>query len=325
MLTFLDQATSRGDGTRVPNENYARELMELHTVGVDAGYTEDDVKAVASLLTGWTLTDMNRGTFVFKDAWHNPKLMPPTRTVLGFSRGSLTGQAAGEAFLRHLAHHPSTANRLALRLATRFIGNHITRTDPVVAATASTYLSSGTAILPTLSTLLSSTAFAASADRRVRRPIELYAAAVRAVVNTPMSLTKPDDLIWNLNSLVGGLDGMPHWWPSPNGYPDADAKWISVGPLIARWNLATQVGYNGVPGHAMDWTTINTWTSKTTIGDWFDAAASRLGITVDAASRTTMLSECGRKPTDTIKVANDRWVFPKILTFLLQAPEFQTR
>ncbi len=124
MLHFLDQASSRADGGRTPNENFGRELMELHSVGSDGGYSEDDVKAVAHLLTGWSVTDVTGG-FTFRTSWHDPGPMTESREVLGWSRGALAGEQAGRAFIEHLARHPVTARRICHKLARRLIGEHV--------------------------------------------------------------------------------------------------------------------------------------------------------------------------------------------------------
>jgi hypothetical protein len=326
MLTYLDQASSRADHGRVPNENYARELMELHTVGVDGGYTDDDVKAVAHLLSGRTLTDISTGIFTFNPAWHQPgPFTSPTFSVLGWSRGTLTGQAASDAFIDHLAHHPRTARRLAHKLAVRFIGEHIGPDDAVVTDAANAYLANDTAIVAVLRSLLSSSEFAASADRRIRRPIELYAAAIRATVDAPWNPSNPDDTKWNLNWIVSPLGGMPHQWPTPDGYPDHDVHWVSVGALIGRWNLATQVASGGVPGFTIDWSTINRWSTGTTVGAWLTAASQRLGVPLDAVTRARLLAAVSRTETQVLRPTNDRWIFPLLLALLMQQPQFETR
>ena len=106
MLRYLDQASSRADGGRLPNENYAREVMELHTVGVGGGYDEADIKEVAYLLTGWTPDRPDAGTFTFRSSWHNMGPLATGGDVLGWRPDGLTGLAAGESFLVHLARHP---------------------------------------------------------------------------------------------------------------------------------------------------------------------------------------------------------------------------
>ena len=181
MLLYLDQALSRADGGRLPIENYAREMLELHTVGVDGGYDEADVKEVAYLLSGWGVTNRNEGGFTFRPAWHNMGPLATGGDVLGWRPNGLTGVAAGESLLVYLARHPKTATRLAHKLAVRFIGEHIQPGDAVVTAAAQAYSANDTAIAPMVRSLLLSSEFRASAARRIRRPIEYFAGILRGM------------------------------------------------------------------------------------------------------------------------------------------------
>ena len=329
MLNYLDQASSRADGGRVPNENYARELMELHTVGVDGGYSEADVVAVSHLFSGWTLTNVWSGTFAFHPARH--RLGPfaePSTSVLGWTRGSLTGIAAGESFLRHLARHPVTAQRIAHKLCVRFIGEHIGRNDSVVLNARDVYLANDTGIAPTLRSILTSGEFASSADKKIRRPLELLAAGLRATSDAPFNAVTAEDTKWNFHGILTALNAMPHHWPTPDGYPDKDAAWVSVGSMISRWNLATFMGNGNIPGFVRDWSTIPAWatgpTPGSTVGEWLDGAAQRLGVPLDAAGKARMLSSVGRVASTPINANGNRWIAPKLLGQLMQQPQFQT-
>ena len=333
MLNYLDQSTSRADRGRVPNENYARELMELHTVGVNGGYSEADVVAVSYLFSGWTLTDKWSGTFAFNSARHalGPFASGST-TVLGWSRGSLTGQAAGESFLNHLARHRVTAQRLAHKLCVRFIGEHIALNDRVVLAARDAYLTNDTAIAPTLRTILTSEEFARSADAKIRRPLELLAVGLRATGDAPFNRQTAEDTKWNFHGILTALSAMPHHWPTPDGYPDKDAAWVSVGSMISRWNLATYLGNGNIPGFVRDWNSLPAWvagptggsTTGSTVGEWLDAAAQRLGVPLDAAGKQRMLVSVGRVASTPITANGNRWVAPKLLGQLMQQPQFQT-
>jgi uncharacterized protein (DUF1800 family) len=325
MLNYLDQASSRADGGRVPNENYARELMELHTVGVDGGYSEADVVAVSYLFSGWTVTDTWNGTFTFQPARHTlGPFAQPSTSVLDWTRGALTGIAAGESFLRHLARHPVTAQRIAHKLCVRFIGEHIGRNDSVVLNARDVYLANDTAIAPTLRSVLTSGEFASSADRKIRRPLELLAAGIRATSEAPFNAETAEDTKWNFHGFLTALNAMPHHWPTPDGYPDKDAAWVSVGSMISRWNLATFLGNGNIPGFVRDWSTIPTWGAGPTVGEWFDGAAQRLGVPLDAVSRTRMLISVGRVASTPITANGNRWIAPKLLGQLMQQPQFQT-
>ena len=329
MMNYLNQASSRADGGNVPIENFAREIMELHTVGVDGGYDEDDVKSVAYLLSGWTrqLVDWQWiGPFQFVGALHSlGPFQDPGHSVLGWSRGTLTGEAAGVSFIEHLARHPTTARRLAHKLAVRFIGDHVQRDDAVVDAAAQVYLTSGTSIRATLRSLLTSDEFAASANRRIRRPLELFASMVRAVANPTWNGAAVREARWGLVGATDGLNQVPHWWPDPDGYPDRDANWVSVGSMIGRWNMATWVIHGGSNLFTTDWAGVRNWTTGTTIGEWFAAACTRLGVTVPAAARDRMLDQLYRTVDSPLTQTGNRWAMERLLVQLLQAPDYQTR
>lgn len=325
MLNYLDQESSRADGQRVPNENYARELMELHTVGVNGGYSEADVVAVSYLFSGWTLSNKWTGTFAFDSGRHalGPFTSSAT-TVLGWSRGSLTGVAAGESFIRHLARHSVTAQRLAHKLCVRFIGEHVGLNDAVVRAARDVYVANDTQIVPTLRSILTSAEFANSADKKIRRPLELLTAGLRATCDAPFNSSTAENTKWNFYAILTALSAMPHHWPTPDGYPDKDAAWVSVGSMISRWNLATLLGAGNIPGFNRDWSMLPNWTSGLTVGDWLEGAAQRVGVALDPAVKARMLSSVGRVDSTPITAAGNRWVAPKLLGQLMQQPQFQT-
>ncbi len=183
MLVSLDNASSRADGGRTPNENYARELLELQTVGlapgVDPAYDEDDVKAIAHVLSGWSI-DRRTGGFEFRDEHHD--LGPAADAdVLGF-RPSDTGERDGEDLLRHLAAHPSTARFVCWKLARRFVADEVTPDDPIVEVLADVYSRAETAIGPVLRELGSSTELRSSAGSKLRRPLDLISAMLRTSI-----------------------------------------------------------------------------------------------------------------------------------------------
>jgi uncharacterized protein (DUF1800 family) len=323
MLTYLDQASSRADGGRLPNENYAREVMELHTVGVGGGYDEADIKEVAYLLTGWSLTSASGGTFTFRSAWHDMGPLASGGDVLGWSPGSLTGQAAGESFLTHLARHPKTANRLAWKMAVRFIGEHVKPTDPVVTTAAQTYLANDTAIAPMARSILTSSEFRASAGRKARRPFEYMAACMRAM-RLQFDPLKATNLMWAVNSQLSLLGQYPYSWPAPNGYPDSNAKWLSTGAMVSRWNLAsyTAVGF-WFGGPTFDITRIIGPTPPATVGEAVDRIGSALLCTpLSSADRAAILSAVGLADSAPWR----SWYNQRgLLAYVLQSPANQVR
>ena len=241
MLTFLDQASSRADGGNVPNENYAREVMELHTVGVDGGYDESDVKELAHVLSGWSIERQTR-TFVFRNAWHDLGSLATDGDILGWRPDTAQqGEQAGIAVLQHLATRPATAHRLAHRFARSFVSDTVSPGDPLVAEAAEVYLDHDTAIGPLVVHLLTSDRFEETATLMLRPPLDLVAHTLRVAGGVPA----PEDLDVTLRSLVGlmyVLGQFPYGWPAPNGYPSGSAAWSGAGAMIGRWNAMVTLG-----------------------------------------------------------------------------------
>ena len=240
MLFYLDNFFNQAVA---PNENYARELMELHTLGVDGGYTETDVKEVARCFTGWTFRFPGDpggpyGEFVFVDAIHDNG----AKTVLGIPI-TAGGQGDGEAVLDILAAHPSTAVFIATKLCRRFISDSPAQAD--IDAVAAAFSASDGDIETTLRALFASDGFGDSADLKFTRPSEHLAALVRALA--PDTDFPPDDgEFWFFaQSIMGQL---PFYWPTPDGYPDEQSYWASTGGLLNRWRLSFLSFAGLIPG-----------------------------------------------------------------------------
>ena len=323
MLLYLDQALSRADGGRLPIENYAREMLELHTVGVDGGYDEADVKEVAYLLSGWGIVNRNDGGFQFRPQWHNMGPLATGGDVLGWRPNGLTGVAAGESLLVYLARHQKTATRLAHKLAVRFIGEHIQPSDAVVTAAAQAYTANDTAIAPMVRSLLLSSEFRASSGRKMRRPIEYFAGILRAV-QLQWEPTRATNFTSALMGQLGLLGQVPLAWETPDGYPDFDARWTTAGAMVARWNLAT-LGSNGfgAPSPQFDANRIFGTQTPTTVGEALDRAAiAILGEPLDPTARSAILSASGQTSATAWKsTSNARAVF----AYVLQTPQNQMR
>jgi uncharacterized protein (DUF1800 family) len=207
---------------------------------VRGGYTERDVQQSALILTGLSV-DWRTGAFTYRPADHH---VGPVR-VMGFrhANASADGRAVVDAYLRYLAAHPATGQRIARRLAVRFA-----RDDPpkaLVDRLARIYLAKGTAIAPMLVHLFSSKEFAAAADAKVRTPYESLLASVRALgLGPPSSGIEPvRGLYWALAS----VGQQPFAWPQPDGYPDVAAAWQSAAGAVARWNLNSSLASNWWP------------------------------------------------------------------------------
>ena len=269
MLFYLDQWLS--DGTN-PNENYAREILELHTLGVDGGYTERDMSQAALALTGWTV-DTGRGTFLYRPESH---YVGPLR-VLGWRSANATpegGEAVGGSLLDYLARHPSTARHLATKLCRRFVSDRPPAS--LVASTAKVYLASDTAIAPVLRHIFRSGAFTSSFGAKYRRPMELVGTAVRALGIEPdaeLAVDKGRSLLTYLDT----LGQAPFNWPPPDGYPDVAEDWLSTAANLARWNFLQRLTRNQVGGLAsIDYTALVGAPAPTTAGDLVDRLVERL-------------------------------------------------
>lgn len=226
MLAYLDNTSSSAGA---PNENYARELLELHTVGVEAGFSESDVKNAARLLTGLCIGG-NGGT-AFDAGRHDGR----GGAVFGFTWGDHPreqGMVHIENYLRWLAVHPLTAARVSRRIATRFVSD-----DPpasLVEAMAMTWRSTGGQIVPVLRTMFGAPEFWASAGQKVRTPQEDFVASLRTLGTgmEPGGTVGITKLFWH--ALDSGH--APMAWGPPNGYPDVAAAWQSATGTLLRWN-----------------------------------------------------------------------------------------
>jgi hypothetical protein len=231
MLFYLDNFYNIASA---PNENYARELMELHTLGVDGGFTETDVKEVARCFTGWSLhfpDDITGayGTFVYVDAIHDDD----AKVVLQNTIAAGGGQLDGEQVLDILAAHPSTAQFIATKLCRRFISD--APEQGTIDAVADAFTQSSGDIKITLRALFASDAFRTSADQKFTRPSEYLAGLVRALAPDTRYPTDNGQLFFFAQSILGQL---PFYWPTPDGYPDEQSYWASTGGMLNRWRLS---------------------------------------------------------------------------------------
>lgn len=226
MLSYLDNASS---DKHAPNENYARELLELHTVGVGAGYTETMVKSAARLLTGMSV-DWETGRYLYDTSKH---ATGPVR-VLGFTdhNRSTYGEKVAVRYLRYLAKHPATARRIARKLAVRFVSDQ--PSAALVTRLAKVYLAHDTEIAPVLRALFHSREFAGSKGDKLKRPFEDLVSTVRALGIRPPA--KGTEGMRQLYWMSGDLGHPPLGWHPPDGYPDVAAAWQSAGGTLSRWN-----------------------------------------------------------------------------------------
>ena len=319
MLTYLD---NRSSSKAHPNENYARELLELHTVGMI--YTEADVRAAARLLTG--LTVGTAGTYTYNAARHATGAV----TVLGFSHPNTTadgGEAAALALLDYLATHPATAERIATKLCLRFVADEAPAT--LVAKLAKIYLDNGTAIAPVLKALFTSSEFAASIAQKVRTPLEDLTAAVRALgLGIEKSGTKALDALYHHLVKAGNA---PLRWGPPNGFPDVAAAWASPSAFLLRCNIHLNLAAGWYPQQLTrpaDLLKALVPVLPATYGGLVDALARRLiGSPLPSAGVAAVLSVAGKAPTSPL-MSSDRQLagsLPYLIALVLDSPSFQLR
>jgi hypothetical protein len=238
MLLYLDNSKSL---KWYPNENYAREIMELHTVGV-GHYTEDDVKAVARCLTGWTYvlqpTSRNWGNFAFHHNGHDTD----EKVVLGTVIPAGGGVEDGERVLDILAAHPNTARRISEKLCRRFIGD--VPPTSIIDAAARTFIDTDGDIRAVLRTILFSDEFW-QAPPKFKRPFE-YTVSLLRQIGADMTSPVRDPLFGYLQR----MGHLPFNWVFPDGYPDVESRWM--GSLLDRWSLAIEAVQGTLPGVRVD-------------------------------------------------------------------------
>ena len=224
------------------NENYARELMELHTLGVDGGYTQKDVQEVARCFSGWTIQKPNEeGLFLYRPGLHDNG----EKIVLGRKIPAGGGMADGERVLDILATQPATAHFIATKLARRFISD-----DPppsVIDRAAAVFLKTDGSIRETLRAIVTAPEFFSPATYRakVRSPFEYVAAAMRAL-NAETDGDRPVlDAIGRMGQPVFGRI-------TPDGYADRADQWLSSGAMVARFNFANALATNRMKGTSID-------------------------------------------------------------------------
>jgi len=296
--TLADLPAAAQNRRRGLNENYARELMELHTLGVDGGYTQKDVQEVARAFTGWTIANPRQGgSFRFEPRMHDDG----EKNVLGHKIKAGGGMKDGDQVLDLLAKHPSTARFIATKLARRFVAD-----DPpkeLVERAAKRFRDTNGDIREVVRTIVTSPEFfAAEAYRaKVKTPLEFVVSAVRAT-GTETSNAQP--LVMAIRNL-----GMPlYGCQPPTGYSDKAEAWVNSGALLNRMNFAVSLtasrqqrgGARSLQGRAIDSTT----------------------ITSDALVASALAGELSEPTAATVAQATNP---SQALALVLGSPEFQRR
>ncbi len=233
MLYYLDNYSNVVTG---PNENYARELLELHTIGLGGGFTEADVREVARAFTGWTFGQRGgaaQGEFGFTTSAHDFN----SKRIFGVDFAAGQGLEDGDQVLDLLASNFNTAKFIATKLCKRFISD----APPISAidAVAATYVLTGGDIKAMLRTLFKSNEFSASGDQKLKRPTEYFAGVLRVT-----GVTTTNNWLRILATELNNAGHLPFMWATPDGYPDIQGYWSNSSGLIARWNFAIGITEN---------------------------------------------------------------------------------
>ncbi len=267
MLFYLDNARSMGDTSRprlatvnrrraraLPgeqlarlrqgglNENYGRELLELHTLGVDGGYTQQDVIDVARALTGWTIrSPATGGGFVFRPEMHDAG----EKTVLGRKLRGGRGIEDGQEVLDILARHSSTARYIARKLAIRFVSD--SPPQALVDRAAQVFLRTDGDIREVVRAIVTSNEFYSTAAYRskVKSPFEVVVSALRAMNAVPDETPRTAQAIALLGQPIYGHQ-------APNGYPETGEAWMNAGAILNRINFGIAAASSRIPGADVD-------------------------------------------------------------------------
>ena len=299
------------------NENYGRELMELHTLGVNGGYTQRDVTEVARVLTGWTIEQPRKGGgFKFEERMHEPG----TKIVLGHTINN-NGEKEGLEVLHILAHHSSTAKFVSTKLATRFVSDN--PPPALVDRMAQTFLKKNGDIREVLRTMFQSPEFWSPDVYRakVKTPLEFVASSVRA---SGADVQDATPLLRTLNNL--GM--MPYGMQPPTGYSMKADSWVNSSALLGRMNFALALANSKLKGVDVDMSRV------------LPGATPQNGRTTVASLETAFLNgDISPQTHDTIlkqlddpQIANRKLDDPArppnvgvIAGLILGSPEFQKR
>lgn len=246
MLWYLDgRVNKKANDADKPNENYARELLELHTLGVHGGYTQKDVMEVARCLTGWAVQEthrskLNLGSVEFKPFQHDRG----EKVVLGHVIPAIPkkakpeeieklGRAELDTVLGIVGLHPATAKFIATKLCQRFIADAPPAT--AISAVAEKFIASGGDIPATLRALFATDAFLTTRGNKLKRPFHYIVSALRATHATTDAGRAIQDYLLRMGHA-------PFHYPTPDGYPEEAAPWL--GTLLWRWNFAVALTGN---------------------------------------------------------------------------------
>ncbi len=316
MLEYLDNRLSRVGSI---NENYGRELLELHAVGVDGGYDETDVVDTARILTGWT-SDRSNGTYFFDQANHDTGSV----NIMGWTRPAGTDyEQHGIAFLHWLAMRPATASFVSRKIARRFVSD-----DPpaaVVDAMAAAWLANDSNIASVLTAMVAHPAFADDAGGKFCRPGDFLSKTMRSL---QAELDPIADALRLLEFAIAtnGMGFSSFSWPSPDGPPDDAEAWLSTAGLLLRLSLTADMLSPAFPnGSLIPTPLVASLTGKTAAEIFDDAAQAFLLESPTAAGLAVLSGRTGWSLDHTPTAAEIDTAFPAIALCLLASPDAMYR
>lgn len=322
------------------NENYGRELLELHTLGVDGGYTQKDVQEVARAFTGWTINPRN-GNFLFRRQWHDDG----PKKILGTEFASGGGVKDGEKVLDMLAVHPATAKRIATKLCQRFVADE--PPAALVERVAKVFLESKGNLRATYEAVFFSPEFFAGEHMRAKTksPFEFTASALRAsgatlvaadgfrtrlplrAVEAGAALGRGGDRLDRMPRKTAMLHLVelgqpPYVWGPPTGFPEDSTHWVSAGALVSRLNFSLSLTAGQVADARVDARKLLGTANADRPEEVVSALAENvLGRQPSAGTRRVLLEQAAPAREGATAVPD----VPKLLALLLGSPEFQRR
>jgi len=309
---YLSQTGRTVNGVLVSglNENYGREILELHTVGVDAGYAQSDVYDAARAFTGWGIDNVNRGgNFVYTPARHDTG----SKNVFGLQLAAGGGKDDGDRLIKYLATHPMTARHISTKLARRFVADEPAAS--LVDRMSETWLATDGDIKEVVRTMIGSAEFWAEAFNETgkpKTPFEFTVSSIRAVAGDVTSATR---------SVVGYLSqmGQPlYQCIPPTGYADRGSEWLNPSSQIYRMNFALDLAQgliNGVAVNVRNYAVGADLTSPTSVAKAANAAVYGGTLSSSTLDKSTRVDTRIANPASAVRVS----------ALLLASPDTQVR